>query len=240
MMINLSTDGEILDTTPTSFSGDLSGVAYDSELDLLWVLSDVSERVFLTDISGRNIFDYWDLPVENPEGIVINNDVTPPTMYIVTDPSSPGGKQYVPAMFAFTKPVEGTGLSYYNKHDPSPPKVECNGCDDVWKAVDKAYHKNDANVTTIVLASVLPPVGLGLLFLLLIFILVLGILIYKKKSSILDEEEMNLTENEENYFQTSSIDGDIEIIFDEDRTSLWERIMCWKNSNYSLLPTDDL
>merc|ERR1711974_286167 len=127
LVVTVSLTGELLNVEKVTYPEDVSGLAYDNELDKLWVLSDQSERLFLTDLYGKEVIDYWDLPMENPEGIAINNDLDPPVVYIVTDPSSPHGKQYISAFFAFTKPVAGTGLRYYDKHAPSPPVIPCDG-----------------------------------------------------------------------------------------------------------------
>ena len=127
-------EGTVERAVITEYSKDLSGLAFDEELGLLWVLSDKSEQVFLTDTTGKDVLDYWDLPMENPEGIAIDNTANPPLMYIVTDPSSPHGKQYVSAVFKFIKPVQGTGNSYFNASQP--PLLDsqsCDGCEQVWE-----------------------------------------------------------------------------------------------------------
>jgi len=128
-----ATTGEIFYVTHLSYSVDLSGLNYDPVLDLLWVLSDKDQRVFLTDLFGETVLDYWDLPMENAEGIAIDNNQDPALMYIVTDPSSPHGKQYIPALFIFTKPVLGTGLNFGKN---IPPAVECDGCSSLYAELE--------------------------------------------------------------------------------------------------------
>ena len=97
-------------------------------------ISHSAHRVFLTDLTGTTVLDSWDLPMENPEGIAIDNTVDPPMMYIVTDPSSPHGKQYIAAMFSFLKPKQGTGRAY----SPSANEFStgyCEGCATIWEEI---------------------------------------------------------------------------------------------------------
>ena len=119
-------------------------------------------RLYLTDTTGTIVYDYWALPIENPEGmqkneqtqipllastqnnfvliqlqksktigIAVDNASDPPRLYIVTDPSSPQGKQYLPIFYVFLKPEMGQGNGY--KHvGPSPtPSIPCKGCSTV-------------------------------------------------------------------------------------------------------------
>lgn len=137
MIVTVSLDGNLLYHEEIDYADDLSGLAYDSELDLLWVLSDQNEQVFLTNLNGTIIYDYWDLSIVNPEGIAINNLVYPPEMYIVSDPSSPHGKQYISSLFVFTKPLNGTGLNYYDKHNPEPETIYCDGCEEIYEHLDE-------------------------------------------------------------------------------------------------------
>eukprot|EP00324_Dicrateria_rotunda_P001203 CAMPEP_0206155308 /NCGR_PEP_ID=MMETSP1474-20131121/2025_1 /ASSEMBLY_ACC=CAM_ASM_001110 /TAXON_ID=97495 /ORGANISM="Imantonia sp., Strain RCC918" /LENGTH=245 /DNA_ID=CAMNT_0053553905 /DNA_START=222 /DNA_END=956 /DNA_ORIENTATION=- len=140
MIVRCHLNGEEYDSNEIHYSRDISGLAYDDALDLLWVLSDQNEQVFLTDLTGTIVYDYWDLPVANPEGIAINNVADPPMLYISTDPSAPSGPQYVPLVLGFEKPKNGTGYVYWDgKHLPSyvtdPPP--CDGCHD---AFEEAYN----------------------------------------------------------------------------------------------------
>ena len=148
--------------------------------------------------------------MENPEGIAINNDLDPPVMYIVTDPSSPHGKQYISAFFAFTKPEEGTGLTYYNKDAPSPSLVPCDGCDEVFglaEALSSAFissyevEEEGVNVTTAVLSSILPFVALCMIVIIAVTVLI----VFRKKkanrsissAALLDESENDVFSNTE-------------------------------------------
>ena len=69
-------------------------------------------RLFLTDLSGSFVIDSWDIHTHNPEGIAVNNDKN--EMYIVTDPSSPHGVQYVSAFIVIDIPEMGSGYASYN------------------------------------------------------------------------------------------------------------------------------
>ena len=44
LILSIAPGGEILDVITPSYVDDLSGIAYDDELELLWVLSDKQER----------------------------------------------------------------------------------------------------------------------------------------------------------------------------------------------------
>jgi hypothetical protein len=102
-------------------------------------------RVFLTDPTGVTVYDSRDLPTTNPEGIAINNNATKPMMYVNTDPSAPSGPQYLPLLFGFYKPINGTGYSHYGKgHLPdyvtNPPP--CDGCKEVYnQAVEHSFQQ---------------------------------------------------------------------------------------------------
>jgi len=112
---------------------DFSGIAYDEELDLIWVISDSRKSIFLYDLDLNTIIDFWDLPLRNVEGIAICNDVSPSLLYIATDPKA-SGENYLPLLVGFVKPTPGTGYSNYDPQNPpsyvtNPP--ECRGCDDI-------------------------------------------------------------------------------------------------------------
>lgn len=167
----------------------------------------------MTDLEGKTVIDYWDLPMENPEGIAINNDLDPPVMYIVTDPSSPHGKQYISAFFAFEKPVAGTGLRYYDKHAPPPPPVECEGCDEVWEMVDEISEAFISSIPTgvsvqkAVLSSVLPFVGLAIiLFVLFIFVATIIIRRRMRSSNRNDKDKEDFDEENLISSNTSEVD----------------------------------
>ena len=118
------------------------------------------------------VFDYWDLPVSNPEGVAIDNSQDPPLLIITTDPSSPHGTGYIPALFVFVKPNIGEGLTFHNASNlPTRHEVYCDGCDEVFAEVPKSSNHT-----------------LGILLLLgftgvivLIIVGTLGYLVYKRR-----------------------------------------------------------
>ena len=65
-----------------NFSKDVSGIFYDSELKVLWILSDESQRIFKTDLSGKPIEEFR-IKIIQPEGITLNKTRT--KLYIVSD-----------------------------------------------------------------------------------------------------------------------------------------------------------
>lgn len=176
-------------------------------------------RVFLTDLTGTIIYDYWDLPVENPEGIAINNDVDPPMLYIATDPSAPSGPQYVPLVLGFYKPKNGTGYVYWDqKHLPdyvtNPPP--CHGCHKVFEEAyengfERAYYwenhfpeAESSGSVNIVLVSVLVPVCSSVCILMIcsiICVLLIRKRITKKKGNLVPNDDPDeLLQEEEQEF----------------------------------------
>ena len=65
-----------------NFSKDVSGIFYDSELKVLWILSDESQRIYKTDLSG-NPTEEIKIKVTQPEGITLNKART--KLYIISD-----------------------------------------------------------------------------------------------------------------------------------------------------------
>lgn len=149
----------------------------------------------MTDLTGTIVYDYWDLPVVNPEGIAINNKADPPKLYIATDPSAPSGPQYVPLILGFEKPQNGTGYVYWDhKHLPKyvtdPPP--CRGCHKAFEGAyengfEKAYYwenhfpeaESSGNNST-VLISVLVPISAVCLLLMCITLCAIGVVVRKK------------------------------------------------------------
>ena len=65
-----------------SFSRDVSGIFYDDIDNTLWILSDESQRIFKTDLSGKPIEEFR-IKIIQPEGITLNKTRT--KLYIVSD-----------------------------------------------------------------------------------------------------------------------------------------------------------
>ncbi len=64
------------------FSKDVSGIFYDTLDKILWILSDESQRIFKTDLSGKPIEEFK-IKITQPEGITLNEART--KLYIVSD-----------------------------------------------------------------------------------------------------------------------------------------------------------
>jgi len=175
-------DGSVMGMSYPDFSGDISGMAYDESLDLLWIVSDQSERLFMVNLGGTVVYDYWDLPMQNPEGVAVDNTQNPPMLYITTDPSAASGPRYVPAIFSFVKPEVGTGLVYYDPENPPPyPDVDCLGCSTVYAAVEEQseeYRHQKRHMRIVISCSVILPT-LGGLFVGLAMIG--GYIVYRKR-----------------------------------------------------------
>ena len=65
------------------FSKDASGIYFDSVDNKLWILSDESQLIVKTDLSGSEVFQKYKINIEQPEGITFNKDGT--RLYIVSD-----------------------------------------------------------------------------------------------------------------------------------------------------------
>ncbi len=65
-----------------SFSKDVSGIFFDDIDNTLWILSDESQRIFKTDLSGNPIEEFK-IKIKQPEGITFNKTRT--KLYIVSD-----------------------------------------------------------------------------------------------------------------------------------------------------------
>jgi uncharacterized protein YjiK len=64
------------------FSKDVSGIFFDDIDNTLWILSDESQRIFRTDLSG-NLIEEFKIKITQPEGITLNKTRT--KFYIVSD-----------------------------------------------------------------------------------------------------------------------------------------------------------
>ncbi len=65
-----------------NFSKDVSGIFFDDNDNTLWILSDESQRIYKTDLSGNPIEEFK-IKITQPEGITFNKART--KLYIVSD-----------------------------------------------------------------------------------------------------------------------------------------------------------
>jgi uncharacterized protein YjiK len=65
-----------------NFSKDVSGIFFDDNDNTLWILSDESQRIYKTDLSGNPI-EVFKIKITQPEGITINKMRT--KLFIVSD-----------------------------------------------------------------------------------------------------------------------------------------------------------
>lgn len=65
-----------------NFGKDVSGIFYDSVDKTLWILSDESQRIYKTDLSGNPIEEFK-IKITQPEGITLNKART--KLYVVSD-----------------------------------------------------------------------------------------------------------------------------------------------------------
>jgi len=184
LLISAGSDGTISQVTHTQYARDIAGLVYDDQLEMLWILSNSAETIFVTDLSGSLVYDSWALPLNNGQGIAINNNADPPRLYVTTDPHSTHNTQYVAALFEFQKPVIGTGLAYPDANEEIVP-VACDGCDQVWRSTSKSSDDG-----TPIVAIVVPLVSAAVLIAAIVG-LVAGVAIIRRWST---EEEDPATE----------------------------------------------
>jgi uncharacterized protein YjiK len=65
-----------------NFSKDVSGIYFDTIDTVLWILSDESQSIYKTDLSG-NVIEQFKIKITQPEGITLNKART--KLYIVSD-----------------------------------------------------------------------------------------------------------------------------------------------------------
>ncbi|MCH8495000.1 MAG: SdiA-regulated domain-containing protein [Balneolales bacterium] len=87
VILELNSDFEIIKNTPINFTGsfevtDISGLFHEPTRDELWILSDESQRIVVTDSDLYPIRSY-DLDILKPEGIAV--DLPNRRVYIVSD-----------------------------------------------------------------------------------------------------------------------------------------------------------
>jgi uncharacterized protein YjiK len=82
LLITLDEELNELSRDTLNFSKDVSGIFYDNIDSTLWILSDESQRIFKTDLTGNPIKEYK-INVTQPEGITLNEART--KLFIVSD-----------------------------------------------------------------------------------------------------------------------------------------------------------
>lgn len=84
-LFELSLDGELLHEYDLNFAEDYSSVFYDPIIDRLWILSDDSETLTRTTLTGAPEITY-DTRVKKGEGLVVDSESS--RVYIITDTNS--------------------------------------------------------------------------------------------------------------------------------------------------------
>ena len=82
LLITLNANLEELSRDTLNFAKDFSGIFFDDINNTLWMLSDESQQIINTDLSGNPIKKFK-IKVSQPEGITFNKDRT--KLYIVSD-----------------------------------------------------------------------------------------------------------------------------------------------------------
>ena len=87
VIMELDTSMEIISVTDIAFEGgfamsDISGLFHEPERNELWIVSDISQKIVVTD-TGLNPIRWYHLDVNKPEGIAV--DLQRGRVYIVSD-----------------------------------------------------------------------------------------------------------------------------------------------------------
>ena len=82
LLITLNENLEEISCDTLDFAKDFSGIFFDDTDTTLWILSDESQRIFNTDLSGKPIEEFK-IKVTQPEGISFNKERT--KLFIVSD-----------------------------------------------------------------------------------------------------------------------------------------------------------
>jgi len=82
LLIQLDFELNELSRDTLNFAKDYSGIYYDSENDILWIVSDESKIIAKTDLNG-NLIEKFDIDIIQAEGICI--DKTRKNIYLVSD-----------------------------------------------------------------------------------------------------------------------------------------------------------
>ena len=93
LLIRLRSDFSIIESYNLDFASDYSGIFYDKELNILWILSDESKTINKCSLKGALIKSYA-INVLKAEGIAVTNT----NIYVVSDSNS--------TLYKFNKPTE--------------------------------------------------------------------------------------------------------------------------------------
>jgi len=93
LLMRLRSDFSIIESYDLDFASDYSGIFYDKDLNILWILSDESKTINKCSLKGVLIKSY-SINVIKAEGIAVTNN----TIYIVSDSNS--------TLYKFNKPIE--------------------------------------------------------------------------------------------------------------------------------------
>lgn len=83
-LLRISKKGNLKKEYKLGFGKDVSGIVYDSKLDVFWVLSDESQALYKVSKKGKNL-QKFSLKISKPEGIALDENRR---IYIVSDLSS--------------------------------------------------------------------------------------------------------------------------------------------------------
>jgi uncharacterized protein YjiK len=83
LLLTLDENLNELSRDTLSFSKDASGIYFDSADNKLWILSDESQMIVKTDLSGNEVFQKYKITIKQSEGLTLNKDGT--RLYIVSD-----------------------------------------------------------------------------------------------------------------------------------------------------------
>jgi len=93
LLMRLRSDFSIIESYDLDFASDYSGIFYDKDLNILWILSDQNKTINKCSLKGALIKSY-SINVNKAEGIAVTNN----NIYIVSDSNS--------TLYKFNKPIE--------------------------------------------------------------------------------------------------------------------------------------
>jgi uncharacterized protein YjiK len=82
LLLTLDENLEELRRDTLNFSKDVSGIFFDGIKNILWIVSDESQTIYKTDLTGKP-FEELKITIAQPEGITLNKTRT--RLYIVSD-----------------------------------------------------------------------------------------------------------------------------------------------------------